>query len=333
MRTLDFIPNADGSVDVTVNSLLEGLYSVELLGLDTDLGPELVSEYGFNNSVTVRSDQTTNAVISFGSFLPVIDPTLPAQTSEFSFVVDYTAVPTATGYFFELDTDATFSAPDTLSLTGTSVLVSVDALGPAWFRVRAENNAVSAAQAKPSDPVLVDVVVDVNPTGDDNTTAPSLGVGRGANGQYGNFNIYPATDQDWFAIDLTTDATLTVDVLAESLTSPPSGGAGAALEVISAASGPSPLDPVVDIFDPSLTVIATNDDRDNTTFESRVSDVAIPVDGTYFIRVTSFVGTSTVGHYELLINVNATPGSDRVSRSTDGNDNSGRHRAADGPYV
>ncbi len=295
---------------MTIDQLPAGTYSVELLGIDTDLGGELVSEYGISNSVTVVSDQTSNAVISFGSFLPVIDPTLPAQTSEFAFDVDFSAVPTATGYFFELDTDPSFSNPTTLSTTGTNVIITVVAPVANWMRVRAENNNVPAAQAKPSDPVLIDVVVDVNPTGDDNTGAPSLGVGRGANGQYGNYNIYPATDEDWFAIDLTTDATLTVDVLTESLTSPPSGEAAAA--VISAASGTSgtsgtsPLDPQVDIYDPSLTVIATNDDRDGTTVESRVSDVAIPVDGRYFIRVTSF-GQSTVGHYELLINVTAEP--------------------------
>jgi alpha-tubulin suppressor-like RCC1 family protein len=63
---------------------------------------------------------------------------------------------------------------------------------------------------------------------------------------------------------------------------------------------------VVDIYDPSLTVIATNDDRDTTTFESRVSDVVISVNGTYFIRVTSYTQL-TVGHYELLITVNAEP--------------------------
>ncbi|MCH7875874.1 MAG: hypothetical protein IH965_11305, partial [Gemmatimonadetes bacterium] len=271
-RTLDFIPNADGSVDVTIESLPEGLYSVELLGIDIDLGVELVSEYGINNSVTVVEDQTRTAVISFGSFLPVIDPTLPAQTSEFSFVVGWAAIPSATGYLFEL-ADPTFSTPITFSTTLTSVIITVDSLEPVSMRVRAENNNVPAAQAKPSDPVLVDVVADINPTGDDNTTAPSLGVGRGANGQYANFNIFPATDEDWFAIDLTTDATLTVDVLTESLPSPPPGGAGAgagpALEVISAASASgasaSPLDPVVEIFDPGLTVIATNDDRDATT--------------------------------------------------------------------
>ncbi len=303
-RTLDFTPNADGSVDVTIDQLPAGTYSVELLGIDTDLGGELVSEYGISNSVTVVSDQTSNAVISFGSFLPVIDPTLPAQTSEFAFDVDFSAVPTATGYFFELDTDPSFSNPTTLSTTGTNVIITVVAPVANWMRVRAENTNVPATQAKPSDPVLIDVVIDVNPTGTDNTTAPSFGVGRGANGQYGNYNIYPATDEDWFAIDLTTDATLTVDVLTESLTSPPSGEA--APPVLSAASGTSPLDPVVDIYDPSLTVIATNDDRVTGTVESRVSDVPVPVDGRYFIRVTSFA-QSTVGHYELLINVNAEP--------------------------
>ncbi|MCH7717205.1 MAG: Ig-like domain-containing protein, partial [Gemmatimonadetes bacterium] len=299
----DYSPNADGSLDVTIPDLAVGTYTVQVWGMDTDLGGPLVSEFGTTSGVRVQEDLTSTATIPFGSFLPVIDPTLPAQTSEFSFVVDYSAVPSATGYFFELDTDPSFSAPTTLSTAGTSVIINAGTLGPNWMRVRAENNNVSAAQAKPSDPVLVDVVADINPTGDDNTTAPSLGVGRGANGQYGNFNIYPATDEDWFAIDLTTDATLTVDVLTESLSSPPSG---AALEVISAASGPSPLDPVVDIYDPSLTVIETNDDRDGTTVESRVSDVTIPVDGTYFIRVTSFLGGS-VGHYELLITVNAEP--------------------------
>ncbi len=302
IRTLDFFPNADGSVDATISSLAVGSYSVELLGIDIDLGVESVSEYGINNSVTVLSDQTTDAVISFGSFLPVIDPLLPAQTSEFAFFVDYSAVPTATGYFFELDTDPSFSAPTTVSLTGTSVIVSVVAPGPNWMRVRAENNSVPAAQAKPSDPVLVDVVVDINPTGDNSATAPLLGVVRGANGQYGGYNIFPATDQDWFAVDLVAGATLSVDVLAESLASPPPNEATAVQ-----AAAPSVLDPFVEIYDPLLTIIAFNDDIDpGIILESRVTDVPIPADGRYFIRVTSFDGLS-VGHYELLIFVNATP--------------------------
>ncbi len=305
VRTLEFIPNADGSVDVTVNSLLVGVYQVQLLGIDFDLGGELVSEYGINNSVTVLSDQTTNAIISFGSFLPVIDPTLPAQTSEFAFFVDYTAVPTATGYFFELDTDPSFSAPITFPTTETSVIVNAGAPGPNWMRVRAENNRVPALQAKPSDPVLVDVVIDVNPTGDDNTTAPLLGVGPGANGQYSGYNIFPSFDEDWFAVDLVAGATITVDVLTSSLASPPSETATLARNAENAA--PSGLDPFLEIYDPFLTRIAFNDDIDlGIIRESRVTDVPIPADGRYYIRVTSF-DSASVGHYELFINVNATP--------------------------
>ena len=302
--TMELPVDPDGSVEVIIEDLPEGTYSVELLGIDTDLGGKLVSEYGINNSVTVVSDQTSNAIISFGSFLPVINPSLPAQTSEFAFTVDYSAVPSATGYFFEQDTDPRFSNPTTISTADTSVVINVVEPVALWMRVRAENSNVPAAQAKPSDPVLIDVVIDVNPTGADTTSAPSLGVGRGANGQYGNYNIYPATDEDWFAIDLTTDATLTVDVLTASLTSPPS--AGAAVAVLSTASAASLLDPVVDIYDPKLTVIATNDDRDITTVEARLSNIAISADGRYFIRVTSYLGRS-VGHYELLINVTAEP--------------------------
>ena len=62
----------------------------------------------------------------------------------------------------------------------------------------------------------------------------------------------------------------------------------------------------MEIYDPFLTIIAFNDDIDpGIILESRVTDVPIPADGRYFIRVTSFSGAS-VGHYELLINVNAT---------------------------
>ena len=140
-----------GSVDVTIESLLQGTYSVELLGIDTDLGGELVSEYGVNNSVTVSSDQTTNAVISFGSFLPLIDP-IPAQVSVFSFVVGWTAISSATGYLLEQDTDSTFSAPTTFPTNGLGITISVTALRPNWMRVRAQNNSVSAAQANPVTP-------------------------------------------------------------------------------------------------------------------------------------------------------------------------------------
>ena len=251
-RVETFTPAADGSVDATIADLPVGTYSVEVAGLDTDLGGQLISEWGKTAGVVVRENETTQATVPFGSFLPVIDPMLPAQTSAFSFDVSYSRVSTATGYLVEADTDGTFPAPTTFSTTDTIRVISVSIPGTVYVRVRAQNNDVGASEAKPSDPVSIDIVQDLNPTGADAATAPSLGVMRGANGTYSGYNIYPADDQDWLALDLTTDATLTVDVLTASLASP-------ALEraAPSAGAAPSPLDPILEIYDPNLTVIAS----------------------------------------------------------------------------
>ncbi len=252
----DFPPNADGSVDVTITDLLEGTYTVRILGLDTDLGGQLVSEFGSTSGVIVRQDQTTQATMAFGSFLPDIDPNIATTTHEFAFDVNYRSVPTATEYLVEEDTDPAFSAPTTFQLTGTTHVLSVNTTGFIYVRVRAQNNFITFNEARPSDPVAIEVVEDVNPTGADAASAPSLGVMRGANGTHSEYNIYPTDDEDWFAIDLTTDGTLTVDVLTQSLASP-------ALEVAAPSAGeaPSPLDPYLEIYDPNLTLIASNENR------------------------------------------------------------------------
>jgi hypothetical protein len=282
----DYPPNADGSLDVTIPDLATGSYTVQVWGMDTDLGGQLVE------------DQTTTASIPFGSFLPDIDPTIQTTTSAFRFEIGYRRVPTATGYFTEVDTDPGFSAPNTFSHADTAVVLSVPALGTYYFRVRAENNMVSASEAKPSDPVTFDVVADLGgPTGDDAGSAMFLGTVNAATGTYGDFNIYPATDEDWFALDLTTDATLSVEVLSVSLTQP-------ALELASpeGVASPSDLDPYLEIFDPGINLIASNDD--DVTEEPRITDLAISTDGTHYIRVTSW-NQASVGHYELNVTVNA----------------------------
>jgi adhesin/invasin len=248
--------------------------------------------HGHRPRGTAREDQTTTATIPFGSFLPDIDPTIQTTTSAFRFEVGYRRVPTATGYFTEVDTDPGFSAPNTFSHADTAVVLSVTDLGTYYFRVRAENNMVSASEAKPCDPVAFVVVADLGgPTGDDAGSAMFLGTVNAATGQYSDFNIYPATDEDWFALDLTTDATLTVEVPSGSLPQP-------ALEVASpeGTASPSDLNPYLAIFDPGLNLIASN--------AGDVTDLPISVDGTHYIRVTSSA-QSSVGYYELVVTVNA----------------------------
>ena len=257
-----------------------------------------MSEFGRTTGVKVLEDQTRQATISFGSFVPDIDPTIQTTTSAFQFEIGYRRVPTATGYVAEMDTDPNFSTPSAVPVADTSAVLAVTALGTYYFRVRAENNIVSASEARPSDPVAFDVVADLGgPTGDDAGSAMFLGTVNTATGQYPDFNIYPGTDEDWFALDLTTDATLSVEVLSVSLTQP-------ALEMASpeGTASPSDLDPVLEIFDPGLNLVASNDD--DVTEEPRITDLPISTDGTHYIRVTSW-NQESVGHYELVVTVNA----------------------------
>ena len=297
--TQDVTPNPDGSVDVTITDLLVGSYEIQLFGIDTDLGGEVVSEFGRTTGVQVLEDQTRQATITFGSFVPDIDPNIATTTHEFAFDVNYRSVPTATEYLVEEDTDPAFSAPTTFQLTGTTHVLSVNTTGFIYVRVRAQNNFIAFNEARPSDAVAIEVVTDISPSGDDAASAPSLGVGRSATGQYTDFNIYPATDEDWFALDLTTDATLTVEVLSLSLTQPAVATASA-----EGTASPSDLDPFLEIFDPGLNLIESNDD--DVTVEPRLTDVLISTDGTHYIRVTSW-NQESVGHYELIVTVNAEP--------------------------
>ncbi len=89
-------PNPDGSIDVTIPNLLVGSYEIQLFGIDTDLGGEVLSEFGRTTGVQVLEDQTRQATITFGSGVPDIAPNIATQTPEFAFDVNYRSVPTAT---------------------------------------------------------------------------------------------------------------------------------------------------------------------------------------------------------------------------------------------
>ena len=119
--------------------------------------------------------------------------------------------------------------------------------------------------------------------------APSLGVGREANGRRAGFNISSPAQEDWLAIDLTSDAVINITLLTGSL------------------DPPSPLDGSLTFFAPASAAEHSPElaQTGAVQFDDTIEDLAIDVDGTHLLRITGNDGTS--GHYELDIDVVASP--------------------------
>ena len=235
-----------------------------------------VDQFGRTSGVRVVAGDTANTTVDVRSFVPILGEYSSPSTST-TLVVSYSAVPFATGYVVEVDSSAEFRTAVPLATSDTSTVLFATALGSVYIRVRATNDLVE--QGRASEVRSIHVVSDLTPSGDDAYTAPDVGIGAAANGTYGQLNILPVADEDWFAINLSAGDALTVEVRSSSL------------------NPRSALNPVLALLDEANGLIAENDDAHDATLESRLEAV-VGADGTYFLRVAGSNGTG-VGHYEL----------------------------------
>ena len=274
-KTLD---NLTPGTTVTVDGLSPGSYTVVLEGF---VGGE-VDYFGQTSGVQVQAGQNTSASISFNSFRPDLSGVSPATTA-FNYRVNWPDVGDATGYEAEWDTDPSFgTARSAGSLTGSSFDVDVTALGLGTYynRARASNQYVAAGRW--SDAHAVTVQTDTS-SGDSAATASSLGTGPSVDTTLTELNIFPASDQDWFAVEACQADSLIVETKAARL-NPPSG-----------------LDTYLEVYESDGTTrIAENDDAFGT--DDSFIEAEIPISGIYKIKVAGSGGTST-GHYEMAVEV------------------------------
>jgi alpha-tubulin suppressor-like RCC1 family protein len=264
----------------TITGLPVGTYTVTVEGL---VGGQ-VDYYGQTSGVTVQANSTSDANVSWNSFIPGTVTPGPSPTWSFSPIVSFTAVPSATSYVVEADKSSAFNTPAKTSttVTSTSGYVQVSDTGTWYIRVRAVNTTV-AGSGRPTTPITERVVTDLRPAGADLSSADSLGFGTNVPNVLDSLNVYPAGDVDWFALSECNGDSVTVTAQAVRL------------------SPPSPLNSALAVFS-GLTgrLVAANDDADSTDARVRL---ALKSDGTYKVAVTG--AKNTVGHYKLAIQVKA----------------------------
>jgi Tol biopolymer transport system component len=292
-RVRNLSPGPTGAFVDTIVGLEPGTYQVVVEGL---VGGE-VDFFGVNNSVGVTAGQNRTATITFNSFRPQFDA-LPSPTTDMVFLATYAAVPGADTYEAQLAADPGFAnvLGSVADVVDTEVLISLFDLGLGagvyYVRARAFNSFVPNG-GRWGDPAPFEVVTDIAASGDDASTAPFLGFGSTANGIYGNLNILPETDEDWFAFSGCLDDSVTIATVAQRL------------------DPPSSVDTFLDLFDgPGTTLVAFNDDL-NGSLDSRLG-LRLPADDTYNIRITSFINESA-GHY--LLDLEVVPGPNNTGAS------------------
>ena len=259
----------------TISDLLPGTYTVTVEGL---VGSE-VTYFSRVTGVAVVAGDTAETRIELGSFVSTLEP-FTSPTTSLTIPVNFSAVPNATSYVIETDTDPAFATAEGTTVTTAEALVFARDTAVYYLRVRAVNDAVSAGAARSSAVQSVQILTDLSPSGDDAETAANLGSGVAASGVYEQLSIFPTDDEDWFAVDLARGDALTADVRSTSL-SPLSG-----------------LDPVLALFDESGNLLTDNNDAAANTLESRLESLPIVASGRHLLVVTGLGGQS-VGHYEL----------------------------------
>lgn len=276
--TVDFTPNADGSLDVTIDDLAAGSYRVIVEGL---IGDE-VELFGRTDGVQVTPGNVTTVTLAFGTFRPVVAPP-QSPTVAFSIAVDFTRVPAAEGYQVETADDMSFANSQFLEVLDTSAIVIFPEPGTFYVRVRAVSS-LTTAPGRPSDPESVTVLTDLESTGGGPAIPLDLGFGTAASGRLVGYNIYPVGDEDLFALDLCAADTITVETFTERL------------------SPPSALDPVLQLQNSAGDSLAASDDA--VGLDARFEVVA-PTNDTYVIVVSGF--GQSVGHYETEVTVRTGP--------------------------
>lgn len=260
-----------GAFEATIDELPTGTYSVVAIGR----GGGLVTYYGRNGSVLVRGGETTTAPITFNSFVSTLDPVVP-RTAEFTQPISFSPVGSASGYAIEVARTPAFAQPASITTNTTTYHIPVSDVGNYYVRIRAINSDVPVGESSPSDTQTWEVVADTT-SGSDAGTAFDLGARSFAAGSYTGFNIFPSSDEDWFALTLAAGDEVTASVKTTSL-SPSSG-----------------LDPTLRLVSPNGNTIAMNDD--DSGVESHLSGIA-PTAGTYNLVVGSS-GQGSVGHYQI----------------------------------
>jgi hypothetical protein len=246
------------------------------------------THFGRTNGVAVLEGEETVATIFFRSFVPTMDP-LSSPTAATSITVRFSGVENADSHVVQLDTSASFTTSRDSAVADSSALILLSDTGTYWIRTRAVNTLTEPGQA--SEPVTVEIVTDIRPTGNDAASATDLGFGAGASGTIRDVNILPSQDEDWYSLDLCADDNLSVEILAARL------------------DPPSALDSSLEVLDVSESVVGANDDDEGTT-DSKV-DVLVPSNGTYLVKV--FGSNSSLGYYELVVDV--VPGANNDGNS------------------
>ncbi len=256
----------------TIDGLPVGTYSLVAVGRAAGL----VTFYGRNPSVQVTAGVTTNAPITFSSFVSTLNA-VPPRTTQFTQALGFSPVSAANAYTIEVARSPNFVQPVSIATTATTALVAVTDIGTYFARVRAINADVSAGESSFSDVQSWEVVVD-STTGADAGTAFDLGARGTAAGLYTGYNIFPNVEEDWFSLTLAAGDQVTAAVKTTSL------------------SPPSDLNPTIRLLGSGGATIAMNDDNGGGV-ESLLSGT-IPTAGTYNLVVGSS-SQSSVGHYQL----------------------------------
>lgn len=265
----------------TIDGLSPGSYTVSVEGLVANE----VDYFGQASNVTVTLGATTTATILFNSFIPTV-AALPSPTTATALVASITPVTGATSYTVEVARDTAFTSPRAATTAAITVTVSLPDTGTFHVRFRSVNpNTVS--QGRPSVRQTVRVLRDrFEPANDTRSGAPSLGFGTQANGTYSDLNILPVGDVDWFTVGACLGDTLTATASAVRL------------------SPASQLNSVLRIYNPSDSLLDSNDNADST--DARTQTV-IAGSGSHAIQVSG--SASSTGHYQLMIQVSPGPNS------------------------
>ncbi|MBX3173688.1 MAG: fibronectin type III domain-containing protein [Gemmatimonadaceae bacterium] len=277
-RSVD-LTQSGGNWTGRINGLPEGSYELIIEG--RALGQ--VQYYGRVAGVQVQRGQTSTPTVPYAEAAPALDiPAIP-DVSSFTQRIPFATLPAATGYTLQYSTDATFATdPGTTRLFAPSELPAlIQVTGPGtWFvRGRATFPRLNADDVPWSNTRQWNVVeaapVPLPPLVPEQ---PEVVTGR---------NLTGAKPSDWYNVDLRAGDSLFVETRARRLT-----------------ENPSPLDTRVTLFrNDSVTQVAQDDNGAGS--DSRL--VFVPTNTEVHKLRVDGVAPSTVGHYELTVEIRRLP--------------------------
>ncbi|MBI4499734.1 MAG: hypothetical protein HY700_01110, partial [Gemmatimonadetes bacterium] len=247
-----------------------------------------VTYYNRLTGITVSANSTTPAnVTTPTTFVPTLTA-LTSPTWMFRVNATFNTVAAADSYKVEYANNSGFTGATTVTpwpKTGTAAL-AFNATGTWYWRVRSANaQAPAGGQASASSSVTVNT--DMRASGD--VASPtSLGFFATTTTTLDSLNIFPAGDDDWFAVSQCNGDTLTVNVQAARL------------------SPASPLNSAVQVYNNSGLLVAQNDDSSATNTDGFVK-IGQSYDNAYRVRVSAGGNGSSIGHYKLQVAGKAGP--------------------------